>query len=36
MRFSQRMDKLEPYLFVEINNKIAEKKAKGEEVIRST
>jgi LL-diaminopimelate aminotransferase len=30
---SQRVEKLEPYLFVEINNKIAEKKAKGEEVI---
>ena len=33
MRLSQRMEKLEPYLFVEINNRIAEKKAKGEEVI---
>jgi len=33
MRMSQRMEKLEPYLFVEINKKIAEKKAKGEEVI---
>ncbi len=30
---SKRMDSLEPYLFVEIANKIAEKKAKGEEVI---
>ncbi|MDD5288611.1 MAG: LL-diaminopimelate aminotransferase [Dehalococcoidales bacterium] len=33
MKFSRRMDKLAPYLFVEINKKIAEKKAKGEEVI---
>jgi LL-diaminopimelate aminotransferase len=33
MKFSQRMEKLKPYLFVEINKKIAEKKARGEEVI---
>jgi len=33
MRFSKRMDSLKPYLFVEINKKIAEKKAKGEEII---
>ncbi|MCL2150571.1 MAG: LL-diaminopimelate aminotransferase [Dehalococcoidia bacterium] len=33
MKFSQRLDQLAPYLFVEINKKIAEKKAKGEEVI---
>lgn len=33
MRLSRRMDKLQPYLFVEINKKIAEKRAKGEEVI---
>ncbi len=33
MRMSERMDSLEPYLFVEIANKIAEKKAKGEEVV---
>ena len=33
MRLSQRMDQLAPYLFVEINKKIAEKRARGEEVI---
>jgi len=33
MRFSRRMERLPPYLFVEISKKIAEKKAKGEEVI---
>ena len=33
MRLSRRMGKLQPYLFVEINQKIAEKKAKGEDVI---
>ena len=33
MRLSQRIDKLPPYLFVEINKRIAEKKAKGEDVI---
>jgi LL-diaminopimelate aminotransferase len=33
MKMSQRMEKLSPYLFVEIARKIAQKKAKGEEVI---
>ncbi|UCE98104.1 MAG: aminotransferase class I/II-fold pyridoxal phosphate-dependent enzyme, partial [Dehalococcoidia bacterium] len=33
MRLSKRMQNLGTYLFVEIANKIAEKKAKGEEVI---
>ncbi len=33
MRMSRRMDELAPYLFVEINKKIAERKARGEEVI---
>jgi LL-diaminopimelate aminotransferase len=33
MRLSQRLDKLPPYLFVEINRKIAEKKAKGEDIV---
>jgi LL-diaminopimelate aminotransferase len=33
MELSKRIAKLRPYLFVEINKKIAEKKAKGEEVI---
>jgi LL-diaminopimelate aminotransferase len=33
MRMSKRMEKLTPYLFVEINNKIAQKRAGGEEVI---
>jgi len=33
MRLSKRVQNLPPYLFVEINKKIAEKKAKGEEVI---
>ena len=33
MRLSQRVESLPPYLFVEISRKIAEKKAKGEEVI---
>ena len=33
MRLSRRIERLKPYLFVEINKKIAEKKAKGEEVI---
>ncbi|MFC2019139.1 LL-diaminopimelate aminotransferase [Chloroflexota bacterium] len=33
MRFSKRVESLPPYLFVEISKKIAEKKAKGEEVI---
>jgi len=33
MKFSRRMEQLRPYLFVEINKKIAEKRAKGEEII---
>jgi LL-diaminopimelate aminotransferase len=33
MKLSHRIDELAPYLFVEINKKIAEKRAKGEEVI---
>ena len=33
MRLSRRIENLSPYLFVEINRKIDEKKAKGEEVI---
>lgn len=33
MGFSKRVENLPPYLFVEITRKIAEKKAKGEEVI---
>ncbi|MFC2001853.1 LL-diaminopimelate aminotransferase [Chloroflexota bacterium] len=33
MRLSKRIEKLPPYLFVGISKKIAEKKAKGEEVI---
>jgi len=33
MRLSRRLEKLSPYLFVEITKKIAEKRAKGEEVI---
>ncbi len=33
MRFSHRLDRLPPYLFVEINRKIAEKRARGEDVI---
>ena len=33
MRLARRVEKLQPYLFVEINKKIAEKKAKGEEII---
>lgn len=33
MRFSRRMDGLPPYLFVQISQKIAEKKARGERVI---
>jgi len=33
MRMSKRMNNLGTYLFVEISNKIAEKKARGEEVI---
>jgi LL-diaminopimelate aminotransferase len=33
MRLSQRMEKLPTYLFVEISRKIAEKRARGEEVV---
>src|SRR3990172_851857 len=33
MRLAKRIEKLPPYLFVEISKKIAEKRAKGEEVI---
>ncbi len=33
MKMAQRIEKLPPYLFVEITKKIAEKRAKGEEVI---
>lgn len=33
MRLARRVEKLPPYLFVEITRKIAEKKARGEEVI---
>jgi len=33
MKLSQRMEKLPPYLFVEISRKIAEKRARGEEVV---
>ncbi len=33
MRMSQRVEHLPPYLFVEINKKIAEKRAKGEDVV---
>ncbi len=33
MRFSRRVTNLPPYLFVEISKKIAEKKAKGEDVV---
>jgi len=33
MKLSHRLDKLPPYLFVEINREIAEKKARGEDII---
>ncbi len=33
MRFSKRLAKLPPYLFVEINRKIEQKKARGEDII---
>lgn len=33
MKLSHRLDKLPAYLFVEINRKIAEKRAKGEDII---
>ena len=33
MKIARRIEELKPYLFVEINKKIAEKRARGEEVI---
>ncbi|MFC1929548.1 LL-diaminopimelate aminotransferase [Chloroflexota bacterium] len=33
MNLARRIEKLPPYLFVEINKKIAEKRAKGEEIV---
>jgi len=33
MKVATRIEKLQPYLFVEINRRIAEKKAKGEDII---
>jgi len=33
MKMSRRVENLPPYLFVEINKKIAEKRAKGEEIV---
>ncbi len=33
MRLSRRMEKLPPYLFVEISRKIAERRAKGEDIV---
>jgi len=33
MKMSRRVEKLKPYLFVEINKKIAEKRAKGEDIV---
>ena len=33
MKLARRIEKLPPYLFVEINKKIAEKRAKGEEIV---
>jgi len=33
LKFSQRIEKLPPYLFVEISRKIAQKKARGEDVV---
>ncbi len=33
MKMSRRIENLPPYLFVEVNKKIAQKKAKGEEVV---
>ena len=33
MKFSKRIEKLPPYLFVEISRKIAQKKARGEDVV---
>ena len=36
MKLSHRLDKLPPYLFVEINRKVAEKRARGEDIISFT
>ena len=33
MNLAKRLDKIPPYLFVEISRKIAEKKARGEDII---
>ncbi len=33
MQFAERLDRLPPYLFVDINQKIAEKRARGEDII---
>ena len=33
MKMARRMENIPPYLFVEINQKIAEKRAKGEDVV---
>ncbi|HEX73842.1 MAG TPA: LL-diaminopimelate aminotransferase [Dehalococcoidia bacterium] len=33
MKLSKRIENLQPYLFVEINKKIAEKRAKGEDIV---
>ena len=33
MKLSKRIENLPPYLFVEISQKIAEKRAKGEDVV---
>ena len=33
MRIARRIENLKPYLFVEINKKIAEKKARGEDIV---
>ena len=33
MKVSRRVENLPPYLFVEISKKIAEKKAKGEDIV---
>jgi LL-diaminopimelate aminotransferase len=33
MKIARRIEELKPYLFVEINKKIAEKKARGEEIV---
>jgi LL-diaminopimelate aminotransferase len=33
MKVARRIEKLQPYLFVDINHKIAEKRAKGEDII---